>query len=94
MKLTGKTMIFKNDYGYSATISNKQEDGSYDRMYISVSLPKGQDVESKTLIDVTDGFLTFYKTKEGLAKPKLVIMSYTANEFIPQEQIEESDLPF
>ena len=91
MNIAGKTMIFKNEYGYSCTISNKKEDGTYDRMYVSVQLLNNQEVENKTLIDIQDGFLTFYKTKEGLAKPKIVIRTFTEMNFEP---IEESDLPF
>ena len=107
MKITGKTMIFKNDIGYSTSISNKKEDGTYDRMYISIQLPKGVELENKTFINVTEGFLSFYKTKEGLPKLKLVVQKYEldAEEQYAKEEreaiqnedsydITRSDLPF
>lgn len=77
MNITGKTTIFKNEKGqYSTSISNKKEDGSYDNMYITVNMPKGVELENKTKIEITKGFLSFYKTKEGLPKLKVVIQEF------------------
>lgn len=76
MKITGQTIIFKNEFGYSTSISKKNEDGTYDKMYLSIQLPKGTELENKTKINITNGFLTFYKTKEGLPKPKIVVMQF------------------
>lgn len=77
MKITGETTIFKNDNGsYSTSISNKTMDGKYEYMSISVTLKKGIEIENKTKINILDGFLSFYKTKDGLPKIKLVIMDF------------------
>ena len=92
MNITGKTMIFKSEYGYSTAISNKNQEGQYDKMYISVQLPKGIELENKTMIDITKGFITFYKTKDGLPKIKLVIMDFNTEE--KQEDYTQDDLPF
>jgi len=95
MEVAGRTMIFKNDKGYSTTISNKKQDGSYDKMYIAVQLPKGVELENKTKIEITKGFLSFYQNKDGLAKIKVVVQEY-----IPIGGITENteffgnDLPF
>jgi hypothetical protein len=79
MKVTGKTRIFKNEYNgrlnYTTSISNKKEDGTYEKMYLSVQFKKGQETEGN--IEIKDGFLSFYKTKEGLPKLKVVILDYT-----------------
>ena len=93
MKITGETMIFSNDKGFSTTISNKKEDGTYENMFIPVNFKKGIEVPNKTKINVLDGFLSFYKTKDGLPKIKAVIMSF---EQVGQatETINSSDLPF
>lgn len=99
MKVTGEAMIFANDKGYSTTVSNKKEDGTYDNMFVAVNLKRGVVVENKTKIDIIDGFLSFYKTKDGLAKPKIVVMDFniksnpetTNNDF---EISSNSDLPF
>lgn len=80
MNITEKTMIFKSQYGYSTTISKKNQDGEYERMYVSVQLPKNIELENKTVIEITDGFLTFYNTKDGLPKIKIVVMEFTTNE--------------
>ena len=74
MNITGKTIVFKNDYGYSTAISNKKQDGTYERMYVSLQLPKGVEVENKTYIEITKGFLAFYKDKNGISKIKIVVM--------------------
>lgn len=73
MNINGETMIFKNDKGYYTTISNKNADGSYENMLISVNLTNGIEVPNKTKINVKNGFLGFYKTKDGLPKVKMVI---------------------
>lgn len=100
MNISGKAVIFKKDFNgkemYSTSISNKMADGSMENMYVSVQLPKGKSLENKSTIDVTKGFISFYKDKNGLAKPKFVIMEY--NEEISQEiqgiSDNNPDLPF
>lgn len=80
MNITGKTMVFKNDYGYSCTISKKNQDGNYDRMYLQIQLPKDVELENKTMIEIKNGFLSFFKTKDGLSKIKIVVMEFTTDE--------------
>ena len=88
MNISGKTMIFKSEYGYSTTISNKNQEGQYDKMYLSVQLPKGIELENKTMIEITKGFLSFYQTKEGLPKIKIVVMEYKIDE---EEQYKQEE---
>lgn len=76
MNINGKTMIFKNEYGYSTSISNKTKEGQYESMYITAQLPKGTELENRTRINVTKGFISFYKNKNGLAVPKFVIQEF------------------
>lgn len=33
MNITGRTLIFKSEYGYSTAISNKNINGEYEKMY-------------------------------------------------------------
>jgi hypothetical protein len=108
LNINGKVIIYKNTYGYSTSISRKNQDGEYEKMYLSVQLPKGVELENKTKINITKGFLGFYNTKEGLPKIKVVVMEYILDEEsknIQQEReaiqneefygaISESDLPF
>lgn len=101
MNVIGQTMIFKGEYGYSTAISKKNEDGTYDKMYLSIQLPKETELENKTKINITNGFLTFYKTKEGLPKPKIVVMQFESEYREQSEDITDdiisfdgSDLPF
>lgn len=93
MKVTGETMIFRSEKGYSTSISNKNQNGEWESMYISVTLPKGTNIENKTKINVTDGFLSFWKDKNGLARPKLVVMKYQMND-TNVFNYESDELPF
>lgn len=100
MNISGKAVVFKKDFNgkemYSTSISNKMADGSMENMYVSVQLPKGKSLENKSTIDVTKGFISFYKDKNGLAKPKFVIMEYNEeiNQEIPDISDNNPDLPF
>ena len=105
MNITGKTICYKNEYGYSTAISNKKQDGTYERMYVSLQLPKGVEVENKTYIEITKGFLAFYKDKNGMSKIKIVAMEIKQDEpkqeeWKPTENYSEAgiepnfDLPF
>ena len=100
MKITERTRIFKNEYGnYSTSISNRKEDGTYENMYIAVNFKKGVEVANNTVIDIKNGFLGFYKTKEGLPKLKIVVMEF---EVLQEAQTQnnnmlstdDDDLPF
>lgn len=97
MNITGKTICYKNEYGYSTAISNKKQDGTYERMYVSLQLPKGVEVENKTYIEITRGFLAFYKDKNGLPKIKVVAMEIKQDEPKQEENYftsESDSLPF
>ena len=80
MNITGKILVFRNEYGYSTTISKKNQDGSYEKMYVILQLPKEVELQNMTYIEISQGFLTFYKDKNGLQKPKIVVMSFDGGE--------------
>lgn len=93
LKVTGEIFIFRNDKGaYSTSISKKNEDGTYENMRISVNFKKGTELENKTKINVTNGFLSFWKNNQGLPQLKLVVLEFE-KETNENENI-ESDLPF
>lgn len=94
MNIQGKCMIFSSEKGYSTSISKKNQDGQYERMYLTVQLPKEDILENKTQIDVKEGFLSFYKTKEGLPRLKLVVMKYEIEKKEEEYTIDSADLPF
>lgn len=84
MQVSGKTRIFKNEFGgntfYKTSISRKLEDGTYENMTVNVQFRKGEETEGE--IEIKDGFLTFYKDKNSMPKLKVVILDY-AQEYIP-----------
>lgn len=67
MNLTSKypVTIFRNEYQgkvyYKAGLSKKDNDGNYVNAYINCKFKKGVDLENKTKIKVTNGWLDFYK---------------------------------
>lgn len=98
INLSGLIKLYKNERGYYTYISNKFND-NWERMSISVSV-KGGEVGNDALIEITKGFISFYKTRDGLPRPKIVIMEYEVKEagddidinVVPDE--DASDLPF
>jgi len=94
MNIIGKTMIFKSEYGYSTIVSNKMQNGEYEKIYVSVQLPKEIELENKTLIEIKSAFLSFYKTKEGLPKIKIVVLDFEQLNNFFYEKKDEDDLPF
>ena len=63
-KFTDQAMIFRKDTDdrtfYSTTISKKKPDGEYENAYIRIDFKKGTDIPNKTMINITNGWLTFY----------------------------------
>ena len=95
LQLVGTTRIFAKELNgktvYSTSISSKNIDGTYGKMYIAVQFPKGTTIENKTDITIIESFMSFYKNKDGLAMPKIVVMKFEKEE---QEEINNSQLPF
>lgn len=72
MKLIDKLTVYKGQYGFSTLLKNND-----DKLYVQVQFRKGQEpLQDKVQIDIKDGFLSFYKDKNGLARPKIVILEY------------------
>lgn len=106
MNITGNTMIFvkEDEKGkhYRAGISTKKQDGSYDKAYIDIRMPKGIQIENKTKINITKSFLSFYNYKDKEDKTHtiwyIVIQEFTKvnDEVIVIENIpaEKLELPF
>lgn len=97
MKVTGETMIFKNQNGsYSTTISNKKEDGTYENMYLAVNFRKGTEIKNKTKINILDSFMSFYKDKNGLPRLKIVVMEFERVGQAPNNEtvLGPDELPF
>lgn len=102
MNINGKTMIFRNDYEgkayYKTSIQNTMYEGKDQYMSVDVQIPKDKSINNMTVIDVTKGFLSFYKTKEGLPKVKMIVQEYTETEkkeSTPDFEVSMSDdLPF
>lgn len=93
MNITGKTIVYKNEFGYSTSISTKRQDGTYDKMYIRLQLPKNTDVENGTFIEIEKGFLSFYKDKNGLSKIKIIVMNFK-EEKKEDDTFVSAELPF
>ena len=100
MNITGKCTIYVKEYNgnvlYSTKINKKDENNNWEGMYISVQLPRGTKLENKTQIEVTKGFISFYKNQNGLASIKFIIQEFNIEEKQEENSYEmnETDLPF
>ena len=89
MKLT----VYKNQYGFSTLAKNGDV-----KIYIPVQFKKGlEPTEERATIKIEDAFFSNYTDKNGLTKPKLVIMQYqdlgvTTTEYT--DTMEDDGLPF
>lgn len=99
MRLIDKLMVYRGQYGYSTLLKNND-----DKLYVQVGFKRGQEpLKDKVMININDGFLSFYKDKNGLAKPKIVVLSYEEFENTEPQQSEymppfppmtDDELPF
>jgi len=101
MRVTGGAMIFAKDFdngrSYSTSVGRRLQDGTYENMFIQVNFRKDVVVEDRTKIKILDGFLSFYKNKNGLCFPKIVILSFETvedNEELDNQIMSDEDLPF
>ena len=105
------TMIFvKEDENgkihYRAGLSSKKQDGTYDNAYIDVKMPKGTNIDDRTKINITKGFLSFYNYKDKESKQHtvwyIVVQEYTMQEQLQEQEVykvesykaEDLELPF
>lgn len=82
LNITGEQVIFKNknNTGYYTTTSNKLEDGTYEKNFITVGFRKSVEVENFTKINIKEGFLTHYsyQNEEGetIKRFKIMVMDF------------------
>lgn len=100
INLVGHATIYANEFNgvrrYSTYISKRNpEDGTYDKMFLPVQLPKGDSLVDKTEIDITTGFLSFYKDKNGIDRATIVVIAYVVSA-TPEYSLDDytNDLPF
>lgn len=104
-QITGQTKVFRKDYEdralYSTSIGKKKQDGTWDNAYINLQFKKGTDIADGTMIDIQNGWLTFYMNKDK--KPVWQIFVSEFESEIPDgfEEVEDfaqleddSDIPF
>ena len=112
LNITGEQVIFKNknNTGYYTTTSNKLEDGTYDKNFITVGFRKGVELDNLTKINIKNGFLTHYSYQnedgETIKKFKIMVMDFDVIETYSNNNTEnttsdemsdiypDDDLPF
>lgn len=103
MVIEGRGTLYKNQYGWSISDNQKQQDGTINKFYIPVKFKKDlQEPEDKSYVSIK-GFTKPYKTKEGKAGMSYFIMDYesignvktTKNDIIEnnEESIRMEDIP-
>lgn len=91
MNIQGETIVWENKKGYSISVGERfvnpeTDEEEWDNHFIPVSFKKGVKVNHGDRIDVKDGFITFFRTREGEGVTKLVIL-----DFEPIEDEDEKD---
>lgn len=82
LNITGEQVIFKNknNTGYYTTTSNKLEDGTFEKNFITVGFRKGVELDNFTKINIKDGFLTHYSYQnedgEIIKRFKIMVMDF------------------
>lgn len=108
MNITGKVRIFRNEYNGKTTYvtSIKNKIGNQDCFYkIPVTITGNREVLNGHIIDIKNGFLSFYYDKNNLPKLKAIVMDFEEVEQsnsentnnildIPFEVTQSEDLPF
>lgn len=112
LNITGEQVIFKNknNAGYYTTTSNKLEDGTFEKNFITVGFRKGVELDNFTKINIKDGFLTHYSYQnedgETIKKFKIMVMDFDVIETYSNKNAEnttsdemsdiypDDDLPF
>lgn len=105
MNVTGKTMIFRNEYGdktfYKRGISWKEyKDGQQTNKWIAVyepvKMPKGVDIPDRTVIEVIKAFESGYVNKDGDRVRQLVVQEFSMVEPNGNNDFEavDEELPF
>lgn len=90
---SNNTMIFAKEYNgkmfYRAGLSRKKDDKTYENGYIDVKLPKDVELADKTKINITKGFLSFYKSKDKKDIFYIVVQEFTTESGVKEEPKEE-----
>lgn len=70
-----KIWINKGQYGFSTLLKNEYN-GEKTTMFMDVQFSKGIEPQDTIYANITDSFLSCYKTRNEEVKPKLVVMNY------------------
>lgn len=65
-------------YVYSTSVGQKNDNGEWDNLYIDIVFPKEDKIafEGGAVVKVVDGFVTFYTSRSGEKKVKVVLLDY------------------
>lgn len=91
LNLTGQIKILKDERGiYKTTLSTKETDENGEEnkvfMQINVGFRRGTEIKNKSIIEIKDGFLSFFRVKNGQEDeegknsyryyPKLIVLDF------------------
>ena len=103
---SSNAMIYAKEFNgkmrYRTAIVKKNDDNKYDRAYIDVKMPKNTQLEDKTKVRITKGFISFYKSKDDKDVFYLVVQEYEKVMELKEQPVykvesyttEQLDLPF
>lgn len=76
MKVTGKGTVYKNQYGWSISDNQKQQDGSYNNFYIPIYFKKElPEPEDRDFISI-EGFTKPFKYKDDKVGISYIVIDW------------------
>jgi hypothetical protein len=98
LKFTGEVTVYKSQKGfYSVSISNKLMDGTYDNAFFPIQFKKDVVLENKTDINITNGWLKFYRDKDKNPVFQIMALEFTQVGDAVEDTattFDNNDLPF
>ena len=101
MDVKGRTKIYRKDFNgrasYSRAISSQEykdgQKGEWITVYENVQFPKGTDIADRSIIEVTKGFESTYKSKNGPER-KLVVQEFRVIDGQQYAAVDDASIPF
>ena len=100
MQIIGKTRVFRKEFSdniaYSTSVSNKNREGEWERVYVSMVFIKDKhrydpEIADNTTIDIKGGALSLSKSK-GENKISYLVFEFDTVDENPQDEPKQ-DLP-
>lgn len=89
MKITGSGTVYKNQYGFTISDHQKQQDGTVNKFYVPVRFKSDlEQPNNKDYISI-EGFTKPFKTKDGKLSISYFVMEWTLINSADNREVKE-----